>query len=66
MTRLTLVIYTILGGTLAGVCLLIVLATPALAAKAWTLAPWAVVAGFVLAVPLARFVAGKIMEQTKM
>lgn len=66
MGRLTLLIYTILGGVLAGVFLLVVLATPALAAKAWTLAPWAVVAGFVAGFPISRVVAAKIMEQTKM
>lgn len=66
MGRLTLLIYTILGGALAGVFLLVVLATPALASKAWTLAPWAVAAGFVVGIPVSRFVAAKIMEQTKM
>jgi hypothetical protein len=66
MGRLTLLIFTILGGTLAGVFLLVVLATPSLAAQAWKLTPWAVLAGFVVAIPISRVVAGKIMEQTKM
>lgn len=66
MSRLTLVIFTILSGTLAGIFLLVVLATPALASQAWKLTPWAVGAGFIVAFPLSRIVAAKILEQTKM
>lgn len=66
MGRLTLLIFTILGGSLAGVFLLIVLATPALASQAWKLAPWAVAAGFIVAIPASRVIAAKIMAQTKM
>jgi DMSO reductase anchor subunit len=66
MGRLTLVIFTILSGTLAGIFLLVVLATPALANNAWKLAPWAVALGVVVALPISRIVAGKILEQTKM
>ena len=66
MGRLTLVIYTILGVTLAGVCFLIVLATPALAAQTSKFAPWAIAVGFIAAIPVSRVVAAKILEQTKM
>lgn len=66
MGRLTLLIYTILSGTLAGIFLLVVLATPALTANAWKLTPWAVLAGFLVAIPISRIVAAKILEQTKM
>lgn len=65
MWKLAVIIFVILGGTLAGIALLVVLATPALANQAWKLTPWAVAAGFVISIPFSWWVAAKISEQTK-
>ena len=60
MYRIAIVIWIILGATLAGVGLTIVLATPSLADQGMKLIPWAVLAGFVVAIPASWLVASKI------
>ena len=53
-------IWIILGATLAGVGLTIVVATPQLAAQSMKYIPWAALAGFVAAIPLSIILATKI------
>jgi len=54
------VLWIILGATLAGVGLTIVVATPQLAAQSMKYIPWAALAGFVLAIPLSVLLASKL------
>lgn len=60
MIRVSLVIWTILGAALAGTAVIAVLAIPSLAAEAMKNIPLAVLAGFVLALPLSYLVALRI------
>jgi len=60
MYRIAIVIWIILGASLAGVGLAIVVAVPALANQAMKFIPWAVLAGFVVAIPASCVVASQI------
>jgi hypothetical protein len=60
MYRIAIVIWIILGASLAGVGLAIVVAVPALADQGMKLIPWAVLAGFVVAIPASFLVASKM------
>jgi hypothetical protein len=60
MTAVAILIWIVLGSTLAGVGLTIVVATPALAVASMKLIPWAVLAGFVIAVPLSFLLAQQL------
>jgi uncharacterized Tic20 family protein len=60
MFRIAILIWTILGATLAGVGLTIVLALPSLADQSMKLIPWACLAGFIVAAPLSWLVATQI------
>lgn len=60
MIRVSLIIWTILGAALAGTAVIAVLAIPSLAAEAMKNIPLAVLAGFVLALPLSYLVALRI------
>lgn len=60
MFRVTLVVWIMLGTALAGTALLAVLAVPDLSAQAMKNIPVAVLAGFVIAIPLSYLVARKI------
>ena len=60
MNAVAAIIWTILGATFAGIALTIVVATPELASHAMKYIPWAVLAGFVLAVPFSVFLAAKL------
>ncbi|MCU0733623.1 MAG: hypothetical protein MUC37_04165 [Hyphomicrobium sp.] len=64
MSKLSTLIWIMLGITFAGIAGLIVLATPSLAGEAAELLPWAALAGFVLAVPASIAIARKILAQT--
>jgi hypothetical protein len=64
MSKLSTLIWIMLGITFAGVFGLVVLATPALAREAAELLPWAALAGFVLAVPASILIARRILAQT--
>ena len=52
MLKIAIILWIVLGSTLAGSALIVVLATPVLADQAMKLIPWAALAGFVLAMPL--------------
>ncbi len=64
MSKLSTVIWIMLGITCAGIFGLIVLATPALANEAAELLPWAALAGFLVAIPLSVAIARKIKAET--
>jgi hypothetical protein len=63
MLKIAILIWIVLGATLAGSALTIVLATPALADEAMKLIPWAAVAGFVLAMPLSWAIALNLVNR---
>ena len=60
MKAVATLIWIILGTTLAGVGLAIVVATPQLAAQSMRFIPWATLAGFVLAIPFSIMLAIKL------
>jgi NAD-dependent oxidoreductase involved in siderophore biosynthesis len=63
MYAVGLLIWIVLGATLAGVGLTIVVATPALAVASMRLLPWAILAGFILAMPLSLLLARKLAAE---
>lgn len=60
MLKIAIIIWIVLGATLAGSALTVVLATPALADQAMKLIPWAALAGFVLAMPISWLIASRL------
>jgi hypothetical protein len=60
MKAVAALIWIILGSTLAGVGLVIVVATPQLAAQSMKYIPWAALAGFVTAIPFSIVLASKL------
>lgn len=64
MSKLSTLIWIMLGITCAGIFGLVVLATPALASEAAELLPWAALAGFLVAIPISIVIARKIKAQT--
>ena len=65
MLKIALLVWIMLGTTLAGVAMTAVVATPALAEQAWTLIPIACGAAIVLALPLSWWVARRITAGTR-
>jgi hypothetical protein len=60
MLKIAIILWIVLGSTLAGCALIVVLATPVFADQAMKLIPWAALAGFVLAMPLSWLVASNL------
>jgi len=60
MFKIAAILWIILGASLAGIGLMIVVATPALASHDMKLIPWAALAGFVVAMPMSWVLAGQI------
>ena len=60
MFKIAAIIWIVLGASLAGIGLMIVVATPALASHDMKLIPWAALAGFVVAMPMSWVLAGQI------
>lgn len=60
MFKLALLIWVVLGTTLAGISVLVVVSDASLSAQAMKLIPLAAVAGFVVAIPLSFLVGRKI------
>ncbi|MCG6207261.1 hypothetical protein LPW26_21655 [Rhodopseudomonas sp. HC1] len=60
MFKVAMVLWIIGGATLTGMLLVAVLAVPSLAEHAMQWIPWAVAAGFVLAMPISYLVARQI------
>jgi len=61
MGKLAVLIWIMLGITVAGVFGLVVLAVPMLARDAAELLPWAALAGFIVAIPASVIVAKRIL-----
>ncbi len=64
MLKLTLLIWIIMGVTVAGIAIVPLLAMPSLADKAMTLIPLICGAAFLVALPVSYAVAKKIAAQT--
>ena len=64
MARIAVVIWIVLGITIAGAFGTVVLATAALANEAAELLPWAALAGFIVAIPASIFVARRILAES--
>lgn len=64
MMKVAILVWLVLGVTLAGAALTIVLAVPSLSANAMKLLPIFSAVGFVLAIPASMFVAKKILAVT--
>jgi hypothetical protein len=60
MFKIAALLWIVLGASLAGIGLMIVVATPSLAAQDMKLIPWAALAGFVVAMPISWVLAGQI------
>jgi hypothetical protein len=60
MLKIAIILWIVLGSTLAGCALIVVLATPVLAEQAMKLIPWAALAGFVVAMPLSWLLASNL------
>ncbi|MBV5266257.1 hypothetical protein [Pinisolibacter aquiterrae] len=65
MFKVALLVWIVLGATLAGMALTLTLTIPAFQANAMKLLPIFSLAGFVVAIPASWFVAKKILEVTK-
>ncbi|NLH83219.1 MAG: hypothetical protein GX458_20630 [Phyllobacteriaceae bacterium] len=65
MFKVALILWIVLGATLAGIALMLTLTIPALQADAMRLLPIFSLSGFVVAIPVSFVVAKKILAQTK-
>jgi hypothetical protein len=63
MLRVALLVWIMLGTTLAGIAVMVVLATPSLSADAKSFIPWAAAIGAVVALPISYVVAGMITRR---
>jgi hypothetical protein len=63
MKAVAIILWIIVGTTLAGVGLTIVLAMPQLAVHSMKYIPWASLAGFVLAMPISWVMAKKLKDR---
>jgi hypothetical protein len=64
MIKIAVLIWIVLGASLAGCAMVAVLAIPGLAEQGMQLIPRAVLAGFVVAMPLSFLIARKIARPT--
>ena len=64
MFKISLLVWIVLGTALAGSAIIMVLALPGLAAEAMKNIPFAVMAGFAVAIPLSYLVAKRIGGST--
>ena len=60
MKAVAIILWIVIGTTLAGIGLTIVLALPVLAVHSMKYIPWASLAGFVLAIPISWIMARKL------
>jgi uncharacterized membrane protein YdbT with pleckstrin-like domain len=61
VAKIAVLIWIVMGITIAGVFGTVILATPALSNEAAELLPWAALAGFVVAIPASVVIARKIL-----
>lgn len=64
MLKLAVLVWMVLGTTLAGALVVVIVSVPALSGQGMSLIPIAAAAGFVLAVPAAILIARKIDQAT--
>lgn len=64
MAKLAVLIWIMLGITLAGAFVTVILAVPSLAQEAAETLPWAALAGFLAAIPASIWVAQRILKET--
>lgn len=64
MIRVVGMLWSIAGTVLAGIAIMVILAVPSLAGHAMQYIPYAALAGFVVAIPLAFVVARMIVKTT--
>jgi hypothetical protein len=61
VAKIAVLIWIVMGITIAGVFGTVILATPSLSNEAAELLPWAALAGFIVAIPASVFIARKIL-----
>jgi hypothetical protein len=61
VATIAVLIWIVMGITIAGVFGTVILATPALSNEAAVLLPWAALAGFIVAIPASVVIARKIL-----
>lgn len=64
MFKIAVLIWMVLGTTLAGIPIIVIVISPSLVAHGMTLIPIFAAAGFILAVPLSYLIAKKIAADT--
>jgi hypothetical protein len=64
MLKLAALVWIVLGATMAGMFVTVIVTVPALYDQGMKLIPVVAIAGFVVAIPLAVLVARKILETT--
>lgn len=62
--KIAVLIWIVMGITIAGVFGTVILATPALSNEAAELLPWAALAGFIVAIPASVVIARKILAES--
>jgi hypothetical protein len=65
MLRLTIVLFIIIGATLAGIGVLAVVSVPSLAGQEMRLIPLVALAGFVVGLPVSFFVARAVAQNRR-
>ena len=60
MFKIVVIVWMIVGTAFAGIAVMTILSVPALAAHDMAYIPYAAIAGFLLAIPVAYVVAGRI------
>jgi hypothetical protein len=65
MLRLSVLMWALIGTTLAGAFILAVVSVPSLADQGMRLIPWAAVAGALLAIPVAAMIAKAILGSAR-
>lgn len=62
MFKVALVVWIVLGGTLAGMAITVIVSIPALYDQGMTLIPWVAAGGFVVAIPFSFMIAKQMMK----
>ena len=65
MWKIATLVWIVLGATLAGCGLMVVVSIPSLNDQGMKLIPYAAAAGFIVAIPLSLWVAAKMMAITR-
>ncbi len=65
MFKVALVVWLVLGSTLAGITVIVITTVPSLYAQGMTLIPWAAIIAAIVAIPLSFLVAKQMMATFK-